>query len=157
MEIRRLYVDANILIMLAEGKGEGAELLRALFDGAIAEDARVLCTSELTLAEVLTHPVRNSDAELQEQYERLLVTSAWFDIEPVQRSVLRLAAKLRADHRALKLPDAIHVATALHQGCDHFLSGDERLPRRFETGLVPLHVIRPEAATLQQIIQAGHA
>lgn len=155
MEVRRLYVDANILIMLAEGKDENADLLRSFFDRTIAHGAPLLCTSELTLAEVLTHPIRHLDAELQDQYEDLLVTSAWLDVESVHRPILRIAAELRATHRALRLPDAIHVSTALFQGCDYFLSGDDRLPRRFEGAHGTLHVVRPGAAMLDQISQAG--
>jgi uncharacterized protein len=34
--------------------------------------------------------------------------------------------QLRADHKSLKTPDAIHLATALHYGCDEFWTNDDR-------------------------------
>lgn len=46
---------------------------------------------------------------------------------PVSRDVLLAAARLRAEI-GLKLPDAIHVATAQLTGCDQFLTNDARVP-----------------------------
>ena len=48
---------------------------------------------------------------------------------PVTLDVADLAAQLRAEHAALRLPDALHLAAALHVGCDYFVTGDRRLAR----------------------------
>ena len=46
---------------------------------------------------------------------------------PVSRPVLTLAAELRADE-GLALADAIHIATAIDQGCSSFVTAaDETL------------------------------
>jgi predicted nucleic acid-binding protein len=45
---------------------------------------------------------------------------------PVERAILLRAARLRCELH-LKLPDAIHVASAVAAGCDLFLSNDHRL------------------------------
>jgi uncharacterized protein len=37
------------------------------------------------------------------------------------------AARFRAAHRALKTPDALHFAAALHHGCTEFWTNDDRL------------------------------
>ncbi|MNL65748.1 hypothetical protein D3C87_1901280 [compost metagenome] len=49
---------------------------------------------------------------------------------PVDRQVLTGAAILRSKHR-LKLPDAIHVSTALHFGCELLITGDGGLDGSF--------------------------
>ena len=36
-------------------------------------------------------------------------------------------AELRADYPALKLPDALHMASVLRADCDFFVTGDQRL------------------------------
>lgn len=45
---------------------------------------------------------------------------------PVSREILVEAARIRAG-TALKLPDAIHVATARMCGCEVFLTNDTRI------------------------------
>ena len=45
---------------------------------------------------------------------------------PITRDVLIEAAAIRATTR-MKLPDAIHVATAVTCGCSALLTNDERL------------------------------
>jgi predicted nucleic acid-binding protein len=37
------------------------------------------------------------------------------------------AARLRAAHKSLKTPDAIHLATVLQHGCTEFWTNDDRL------------------------------
>ena len=56
----------------------------------------------------------------------------------MSRGVLRASARLRAMHRSLKLPDAIHGATSLLVGCDTFLSHDGRF-----RGVPDLRVLDP--------------
>ncbi|NJO66954.1 MAG: type II toxin-antitoxin system VapC family toxin [Leptolyngbyaceae cyanobacterium RM1_405_57] len=45
---------------------------------------------------------------------------------PILRELLIDAAQVRAD-TGLKLPDAIHVATAVRSQCTTFLTNDDRL------------------------------
>jgi predicted nucleic acid-binding protein len=47
-------------------------------------------------------------------------------VGPVTREILIEAARLRGLSR-IKLPDAIHAATALQKGCSSFLTNDDRL------------------------------
>ncbi len=164
MEVGCLYLDANVLIMLGEGKGEIADLLSQLV-GQQA-DASFLCTSELSLAEMLVHPYRHNDERLIDQYDNWLVSGGFMDVGPVDRSVLWYAAVLRSRYKALKLPDAIHLSTAIGFGCSHFLSADSRLPEQIELihqrwgitkGPVKLSVIRPEANILRSIIRSHEA
>jgi predicted nucleic acid-binding protein len=45
---------------------------------------------------------------------------------PVQRAILIEAARQRATSRSLKLPDAIHVATAVILNCTTLLTNDQK-------------------------------
>jgi len=133
MEIRRIYLDANIFIKLFESDDEIAHLLGQLVERAGRRSVAPLATSELTLAEVLVAPTSDGDTELTANYEASLVSNAAWSVAPIARTTLRQAASLRAAHKALKLPDAIHLASAAEIGSSHFLTGDLGLLRVMAT------------------------
>ena len=81
-------------------------------------------TSELTVAEVLVKPKRDGNAKLEEAYRRFLLPTKSLRNSPVSREILEAAAGIRATS-ALKLPDAIHWATAMIKHCDSFLTNDD--------------------------------
>ena len=56
------------------------------------------------------------------------MTRTEFILYPITIDVLREAAKLRAGQN-FKTPDAIHIATAILSGCDHFLTNDDGFRR----------------------------
>jgi predicted nucleic acid-binding protein len=121
MAWRSAYLDANAVIGAVERDDELQ--FNTLVDLAgIAE----FHTSEITLHEVLVLPLRRGDRRLVEAF------SAWFDaasmltVVPVSRSVLVRAAELRAQS-SMKMPDAIHVASADLSSCDVIVSHDRRL------------------------------
>ena len=83
-------------------------------------------TSELTLAEVLVKPLREHNATLAERYHRRLTSGPTLEVHPVSRTVLSRAAALRAGYPSIKLPDAIHAATATLRGCTTLITNDTR-------------------------------
>lgn len=121
-----VYLDTNLFISAFEGPGAISDhawwILEAVERGEIHG-----ATSELTLAEVLVHPLRSADTGLVEAYEAMITSSPVFTLVAVDRGVLRKAARLRADHAALRLPDAIHLASALIVGAGRFVTRDVRL------------------------------
>jgi predicted nucleic acid-binding protein len=127
----RLYFDANALIRAAESDDEVAGVLRAL----LASEASAVVTSELTFAEVLVGPMKRRRADSGDLsavkfiagYEALFGDATAVAAVPVTVDILRAAATLRAERTALKLPDAIHLATAIRSGCAALVSDDDRL------------------------------
>ena len=122
----RVYLDANVFIYALEGYERYMGALSDLFDRVDRGDLTVV-TSELTLAEVLVKPMMDGDHRLVEAYDRVLQPSGSFEVAQVTRDILLQAAKIRAEIRTLRLPDAIHVATARAGGCVSLLSTDRRL------------------------------
>ena len=122
---RRIYLDANVFIYAVEHSPEHAAFLDGLFDLLEAGEV-VAVTSELTLAEVLAKPFEDGRADLARLYEEMVAPSAWLSVVPVERAILVTAARLGPE-LGLKLPDAIHVASAAATGCELFLSNDRRL------------------------------
>jgi predicted nucleic acid-binding protein len=86
-----------------------------------------IVTSELALAEVLVMPMRTGNAALVNHYIEAVSSREYLDVVPVNRDIIIGSARLRSAS-AVRLPDAIHVATALAAGCSVFLSEDKRIP-----------------------------
>lgn len=127
MEFTRIYVDSNVFIRAFEGAPEDAVArnLVNLFGLSGDRMQQAFVTSQITLAEMLVHPIRTNHLTRQLQYKALLSASNnWLKVRPVSRVVLVDAASLRVSQK-LKLPDAIHLATAQHAECSHFLTDDK--------------------------------
>ncbi len=123
---RRTYLDANVFIYSVEGSAMFADVLPPLL-AAIAEGVQPAVTSELTLAEVLVHPFRDGDSDRERSFMRTIRTHGGLTTVPVTRTILVEASQLRAAAPTLKLPDAIHAATARLHGCEVLLTNDARV------------------------------
>jgi predicted nucleic acid-binding protein len=127
----RIYLDSNIFITLLEGMPEKSERLKPLFE-KLRERRNFAVTSELTLAEVLVGPVRNRNPILHRAYLDLIVFGSFIELWPISRDVLYESVRLRVAHERVreglpKLPDAIHLVSAIQTRCRFFLSDDQRV------------------------------
>jgi len=124
---RRVYLDANVFVAAFEHVGAHSDhawwIIRAIESGDIAAG-----TSEITLAEVLVKPFEVGATDLADGYERMMVSGSNFEVLPVRRDILVNAAALRARRTSIRLPDAVHIATAQALSCGFFISDDRRLP-----------------------------
>lgn len=152
----RIYLDTNALIYAVEDTSERAALLNALLDASIRHTSACLVTSELSLAELLVKPLRAGQDDLVQRYHVLVRTSDWLDVYPVNRPVLIRAGEIRAGSK-LKIPDAIHLATAQLVGCTYFLTGDAG----FAAVPVAVHgegdapiILRPDIPTLTTLLES---
>jgi predicted nucleic acid-binding protein len=129
-----VYIDANRFIYLIDGDDGIAGRLRPLF-ALLKERPGIAVTSELTLAEVLA----KARPDTRRSYFNLIVWSNLCRLHPVTRDILidtadyrRESGRTRPDGTVSKvrLPDAIHVVTAVQNRCRAFLSADVglRLP-----------------------------
>ena len=160
----RIYLDANILIA-ALGGDAISDIASPLLDiiGSVAPSAAVapFVTSELSLAETLVRAIRNGDERQEQGFDNALTSSGWLETVPVSRGILWAAASLRARHPRLKLPDAIHMATALSADCPHALTADTGLSGMYRAGAFrngtwveganTTAIIRPDIDTLRTI------
>lgn len=150
-----VYIDANPFIYAIEGEDSVSRSLNDLF-ATFRQQPGIAITSELTLAEVLP---KARSPELQAAYTELIIWSGVFELKPVTRDVLvqtaeyrRASAVVLPDGRKAmtKLPDAIHVVTAIQSGCFALLSADTRLklPKNIQTFEASEHGI---AALLREL------
>lgn len=81
-------------------------------------------TSELSLTECLNGAYRAQSETLIARYLELLTSKQSIDLLPIDRNICILAAQIGADHR-LKTQDSLHLATAISENCDAFLTNDK--------------------------------
>ena len=121
----RIYIDTSVVIYTIEVNPNYWQLLQPLWQKFQAGQIELI-TSELTLMESLVIPFRQSNIDLIDTYEQLLLSSV-LQLIPISQTILKEAAKLRATTPSLRTPDAIHVATAIASSCTQFLTNDRQL------------------------------
>jgi predicted nucleic acid-binding protein len=153
------YLDTNIFIKAFEGRDERSRALLDLFSQEPPFGFIPFATSELTLAELLVNPYRRNDdvGDLERMhYETLVQPSEWLVVVPVDREVLAGAALLRSLH-PIKLPDAIHISSALKLGCTHLMTDDRGIRGSYALKYTsptqnwqssPISVMRPSVAEI---------
>lgn len=121
-----VYLDTNFFIRAVEGTKETAAPAKKLIEVLRQLPAGLAVTSEITLAEVLA-PSKRVDALSpgikRRVYLDLLLWSKFIELVPVSRRILIETADLRVV-APLKLPDAVHLASAIQGGCRFFVSAD---------------------------------
>lgn len=148
MPVPLVYIDTNVFIAGFESPIHNAKPVQDLLV-ALRECPRSVVTSELTLAELLA-PIDSPKAlpanKRRRLYFNLLIWRRLIELRPVARDILIETADLRkvAPH---KLPDAIHVVTAIHAKCAFFLSNDRRM--RLPAGMTHLS---PEPSGIEQFL-----
>ena len=124
---KRVYFDVNMFIYALEPTQDMQAYFATvtqLFQMAVAQHI-IAMTSELTLAEALVGAYKNNQA-LVTLYEEMISDRADLAVYPIDRRILTTAALLRSNQKTT-LADAIHVATALNNGADFFITQDKRL------------------------------
>jgi predicted nucleic acid-binding protein len=131
-----IYLDTNFFIKAVEGLDDAAAPAKTLID-TLRQRPGIAATSEITFAEVLA-PSRQADAMPPQMKRRayldLLLWSGFVALIPVSRSILIETATLRTVGR-FKLPDAIHLVSAIQVQCRFFVSADkdfDKMPEGIE-------------------------
>lgn len=124
--MRLVYPDTNVLIYLIENRLGHANKVRAHIYPTY-EEFPVLVFSELTRLECLVQPMRTGDSHVLAAYE-ILFSNCDYRFSPLDRQSFEIATQLRVQH-GLKTPDALHLAAAIHAGCNEFWTNDQRLAK----------------------------
>lgn len=127
----RVTVDSAPLIYFLENHRIYAQRFEPLFV-ANATGTLEIVISSIAVAEVLAGPLKGGNEALADRYRRTL--AEWQTV-PVDAELAALAARLRASH-GLRLPDAIHAATALSTNSTALVTHD-----RDFSGLKGLRII----------------
>jgi predicted nucleic acid-binding protein len=153
----RIYLDTNIFIYAIERpstiNGEVADLLLDLIGIAPSRGVLKIVTSELFLAEVLVAPYAANDMELIARYEAIQTQEFNIDVMKIALDILRIAARIRSKTQSIRLPDAIHLATAVNAKCTHFLTADAALANRSTQAGLKFAVCEPSPKLLLELLK----
>ena len=114
-----LLVDSAPIIYVLEEHAELAPIFRPVFEAHENGVVRLAVTT-VTLAEVLTGPLRTGDEVLAERYRSTL--KSWYVVD-LDSEIAESAARLRASLK-LKLADSVQAASALAIGADALVTHD---------------------------------
>lgn len=121
-----VYLDANVFIMAFEQAGARSDHAWWIFE-AIEGGEIVGATSEITLAEILVKPTERGALDLAAAYDKMIVSGPNFEVLQVRRDILTAAARIRAVRPSIRLPDAVHIASAIAMECTYFVTEDRRM------------------------------
>ena len=123
----KVYFDSNIFMYYIEEAENFKTLLFDVLEGLESHEFFAV-TSQLTLSECLVQPIAKQRNDLARLYYLALESSDCLTVSAISLQVLISAATVRAQIN-LKLPDAIHAATALTQHCTALLTNDAGFSR----------------------------
>lgn len=63
-------------------------------------------------------------------YEDFITGGGLFTVVDFDREIARIAAKIRSQHKSIRSPDALHLATAINKGSAIFFTFEKRLPKK---------------------------
>lgn len=127
-----VYWDACVFISKIQGDPERIDMIEELV-GLAKNDKLIIVTSVITEGEVIkwpspesTDPHPNADQLIDDFFK-----NPWIHRRTVDGALMGHVRRLRAAHKGLKLPDAIHVATALRYtvSCLHTYDHDDLIKR----------------------------
>lgn len=130
----RIYLDSAPLIYLVE---EVSPYSLVIETRLAATDTTQVC-SELSRLECRVKPIRDEEEALLAAFDSYFADII-AEVIPLSRQVIDQATELRARY-GFKTPDAMHLAAAISNGCDLFLTNDYRLNRCTE---ITIEVIEP--------------
>jgi predicted nucleic acid-binding protein len=110
-------LDANVIIRLLESDANSRATLRKRLSGR-----GPFLTSELSLIECRSHPLRKGNHPLLTLYDSFF-NSSDIHLCPLDRQIVDQATELCATTK-LRVPDALHLASAVANGATHFCTGD---------------------------------
>lgn len=116
-----VLMDTSPIIYVLEDHRLAADFAPIFAD--IDEGRIQALVTPVTLAEVVSGPLKAGNEALAERYRQVLTRSAGFSLREIDADIAVLAARLRIQHR-LRLPDALQLATAVHEGCHALVTHD---------------------------------
>lgn len=127
-----IHLDAGVVIGFLDADDAHHQSAAQALAAALRSGDR-LAMAASAFAECLVGPSRRGEravATVSDLFAQLPI-----DIVDLDAGTARRAAALRAKHAALRLPDALVIATASERSADHLITTDRRWPTARKLGL----------------------
>ena len=133
----RIGFDSNAMIYLLETRQPHADYVGQAID-SVQSGSAVGVLSTTVEMEVLVKPTRDQDINALDRIEVFFANLRNFIIKPVDQTIARRAAVVRA-HTRLESIDAIIAATYMEEHCDAIIGNDAVMAAR-TTGIRYLYL-----------------
>ncbi len=124
-DCKRIFVDTAPFIYLLEDNEHYIAKMQSIFVWLTEKNIPML-TSTITCEEYLVHPYRSQQPEKEDAFFDFL-QDADIRVVPIDMTVAKTAAKIRAAYPSFKAMDSLQLATAVQYDCDSFLTNDKQL------------------------------
>lgn len=121
----RVYFDVNPIIYFIEQNSSFFTAVTPIFE-MLGRGEILAYTSEFSLAEILIKPIRDDLSDVIHAHKELLLDPQLFTLTKVTRETFLEAAQL-GGKSGMRIPDAIHVASALENHCQFFITNDQKI------------------------------
>ncbi len=126
------HLDSGVVIGFLDADDAHHPAARELLVRA-ADEGDHLALAASALAECLVGPARHGDGAVD--VVRTLIERLPAEVVHLDTDTATAAARLRARHGSLRLPDALVIATAAVAGADRLVTTDARWPTATAMGL----------------------
>lgn len=116
-----VVLDASVIIAFFSEPDAHHERALGTVNGLLGGEDTVVVPASV-YSEVLVHAIREGRPEHIDAF----IDRSGFEITPIGRSIGRHAATVRANYAALRLPDALTLATTIEHG-GRLITLDQRL------------------------------
>lgn len=133
---KQVYLDTSIFIYYFQNHPQYADFCEQIFD-FIENNNVMILLSPLVLTELLVDPYRKKEITISQDWVNYFKSSPQIKFMELTPEVALFAAYLRANYN-LKTPDSLHLATAIENKCELFITNDLKLKRVQEIKVVCL-------------------
>jgi len=132
--IKRVGLDTNIFICCFEENPEFGPKSRKILEKIETGKLQAVCSS-LVWAELIAQADIGSNSARVSDLKAQFVSIPNLGIVAADFEICELAGKLKSKYN-IKLPDSLHLASAIHSKCDCFVSFDKNLKKVKEIRVV---------------------
>ena len=133
---KSVYFDANIFIYILEHHPNFGEVCLSIVQRGVDKELDGY-SGDLVMAELLVKPLKDNNARAVKAVKDLFSKETRIELLPHKQSTFEAAAVLRASYK-IKLPDALHIATAIENHIEIFLTNDREIPSIHEITVLQL-------------------
>lgn len=124
---QHVAIDSSVFIYQFEQHPQFEPLCSVIFE-KVSHNAIELSAAAIIVAEVLAQPFQKKNIEVISRYQEVFLNLPNFRLINIDYDISLIAAQIRAEY-TIFLPDALHIAAAIHSGASAFITNDTKLKR----------------------------
>jgi predicted nucleic acid-binding protein len=133
---QRVYIDANYLIYFLDKAENYIDIVAPIFQSCDRGEFLAF-TGDAAVSEVMVHPYRTKSPSEIARGKALFRREGFLKVLSHDASTFDLTAQIRATS-AMRMLDALHLATALQAGCRYILTNDRDFKSDASLEVIPI-------------------